>query len=111
MSLGFLGKHPATDRNIVIEELKAQGKWSEENQIENKTDEIKQIENAEYVKQEENQTENKTNETGMKENTGTTGEQEKSSNQTPKSNTTPFMSLICMIASMLGAIVYVKRKN
>lgn len=111
MSLGFLGKHPATDRDIVIEELKAQGKWSEENQIENKTDEIKQIENAEYVEQEENQTENKTNDIGMTENTGTEGEQEKSSNQTQKSNTTPFMSSVSVIAVMLGAVVYIRRNR
>ena len=111
MSLGFLGKHPATDRDIVIEELKIQGKWSEENQIENKTDEIKQIENAEYVEQEENQTENNTNETGMTENTGTTGEQEESSNQTQKSNTTPFMSSVSVIAVMLGAVIYIRRNQ
>ncbi|AKB59586.1 hypothetical protein [Methanosarcina barkeri] len=80
-------KYPVSDRDAVIEELKAQGKW-----------------------QEENQTENKTSETGMKENTGTTGEQEESSNQTQKSNTTPFMSPVCMLA-VIGVIIYVRRKN
>lgn len=88
MSLGFLGKHPATDRDAVIEELKAQGKWPEENQIENKT-----------------------NDTGMTKNTGTTGEQEESYNQTQKPNITPFMSPVSVIVAMLGAIVYLKRKN
>jgi hypothetical protein len=87
MALGFLGKHPTTDRDAVIEELKAQGKWPEENQ-----------------------TENKTNDTGMTDNTGTTGEQEESSNQTQKPNTTPFMSPVSAIAVMLGAIVYTRRK-
>jgi len=111
MSLSFLGKHPATDRDAVIKELKAQGKWSEENQIENKKDEIKQIENAEYVEQEENQKENKTNETGMTENTGTVGKQEESSNPTQKSKTTPFMSHISAIAVMLGAVVYIRRNQ
>lgn len=112
VTFGFPGKRPTTDRDAVIEELKAQGKWPEENQIENKTNETKQIENAEFVgKQEENQTENKTNDTGMTKNAGTTEEQKESSNQTQKSNTTPFMSPVSVIAVMLGAIVYIKRKQ
>ncbi|KKG08696.1 hypothetical protein [Methanosarcina sp. 2.H.A.1B.4] len=35
VSGGFPGKHPVSDRGAVIEELKVQGKWQEENQIEN----------------------------------------------------------------------------
>ncbi|AKB56111.1 MULTISPECIES: hypothetical protein [Methanosarcina] len=87
MSLGFLGKHPATDRDAVIKELKAQGKWSE-NQIENKTDETEIIENIETV-----------------------GEKKESSNQTQKSNPTPFMSHVSVIAVMIGAIIYIKRNQ
>ncbi|WP_440948527.1 hypothetical protein ACSAZL_10020 [Methanosarcina sp. T3] len=32
ISVGFPGKHPVSDRDAVIEELKAQGKWQAENQ-------------------------------------------------------------------------------
>jgi len=35
VSFGFPGKHPASDRGAVIEELKVQGKWQEENQTGN----------------------------------------------------------------------------
>jgi len=109
---GFPGKRPATDRDAVIEELKAQGKWPEENQTGNKTNETEVIKSIGTVdKQEENQTENKTNDTGMTENTETTGKQEESFNQTQKSNTTPFMSPFSVIEIMLGAVIYLKRKN
>ncbi|KKH45294.1 hypothetical protein [Methanosarcina sp. 1.H.A.2.2] len=35
VSVGFPGKHPTSDRDAVIEELKIQGKWQDENRIEN----------------------------------------------------------------------------
>lgn len=34
VSVGFPGKHPVSDRDSVIEELKTQGKWQEGNQTE-----------------------------------------------------------------------------
>ncbi|WP_292389232.1 hypothetical protein [Methanosarcina sp. UBA5] len=111
VAIGEPGKHPVSDRDAVVKELKSLGKWPEENQIENKTNEIKQIENAEYVEQEENETENKTNATGITENTATTGEQKESSNQTQKSNTIPFMSPISAIAVMLGAVIHIRRNQ
>ena len=37
VSVGFLGKRPVSDRGAVIEELKVQGKWREENQAEKET--------------------------------------------------------------------------
>lgn len=110
--VGIAGKRPVSDRDAVIKELKAQGKWPEENQTENKTNKTEVVENTGTVdKQEENQTENKTNNTGMADNAGTTDEQEESSNQTQKSNTTPFMSPVSAIAVMLGTIVYIRRKQ
>lgn len=81
-------KYPVSDRDAVIEELKTQGKW-----------------------QEENKTGNKTKETEVVENTGTTGEQKENSNQTRKPNTTPFMNPVCVLAVMQGAIMYVRRKQ
>ena len=39
MSLGSAGKHPVSDREAVIETLKAQGKWKGEDQTVNKTNE------------------------------------------------------------------------
>lgn len=35
VSVGFPGKHPVSDRDAVIEELKVQGKWQDKNQTEN----------------------------------------------------------------------------
>lgn len=35
VSVGFPGKHPVSDREAVIEELKVQGKWQEENRTKN----------------------------------------------------------------------------
>ncbi len=112
VAIGDPGKHPISDRDAVVKELKALGKWPEENQTENKTNETEEIENIEPIdKQEENQTENKTNETGMTENTGITGEQEESSSQTQKPDTTPFMSPVSVIAVMLGAVIYIRRNQ
>ena len=112
VSIGSPGKHPVSDREAVIEELKARGKWQEENQTGNKTNETETVENTEIEgQQEEDQTVNNTNDTKTTENTGTTTEQEENSNQTRKSNTTPFMSPICVLAAMLGTIIYMRRKQ
>jgi len=111
VSIGFPGKHPVSDRDAVIEELKAQGKWQED-QTDNGTKETGTVENiGTEGQQEESQTENKTNDTKIIENTGTVNEQKESSNQTRKSNTTPFMSPVCVIAAMLGAVIYLRRKQ
>lgn len=40
VATGFPGKHSASDRDAVIEELKTQGKWKEEDQIADKTNNI-----------------------------------------------------------------------
>ena len=40
MTFGFPGKHPVSDRDAVIKELRAQGKWQEGDQTSNKTKEI-----------------------------------------------------------------------
>lgn len=81
-------KYPVSDRDAVIEELKVQGKWQEENQTGNKTKEIEVVEN-----------------------TGTKGEKEENSNHTTKSNTIPFMNLLCVLAAMLGATIYLRRNQ
>ncbi len=81
-------KYPVSDRDAVIEELKVQGKWQEENQTGNKTKEIEVVEN-----------------------TGTKGEKEENSNHTTKSNTIPFMNLLCVLAAMLGATMCVRRRK
>ena len=112
VSIGSPGKHPVSDREAVIKELKAQEKWQDKNQTGNKTNETETVENTEIEgQQEEDQTVNDTNDTKTTENTGTTTEQEENSNQTRKSNTTPFMSPICVLAAMLGTIIYMRRKQ
>lgn len=112
MFVGSLGKRPISDRDAVIEELKSQGKWQDENQTGNMTNETEAVENMEMEDgQEEDQNVNDTNDTKTTENTGTTTEQDEKSNQTQKSNTTPFMSPVCVFAVMLGAVIYIRRKR
>lgn len=73
VTFGFPGKRPVSDRDAVIKELKAQGKWKVEDQIGN-TIIAGMIENTTIkqkatIKQKENITENKTGivDTGIKE--------------------------------------------
>lgn len=87
VAIGFPGKHPISDREIVINELKAQSKL-----------------------QEENQTVNKINDTEVAETTVTVDEQEKNSNSTPESNITPVISPVWIFVTVLGAAMYAKRK-
>lgn len=85
--VGIAGKRPVSDRDAVIKELKAQGKWPEENQ-----------------------TENKTNDTGMtEENAGTTDEQEESYNQTQKSNYSFYESCQCDCSNAWGNRIHKKK--
>lgn len=46
VATGFPGKHPASDKDAVIEELKTQGKWKEEDQIADKTNNTEITENT-----------------------------------------------------------------
>jgi hypothetical protein len=111
VTFGFPGKRPAADRDAVIEELKAQGKWPEENQTENKTNETEIIENTKTENEQEDQNVDSINDTKTAENTETTDEKEESSNQTQKPNNTPFMSPVSVIVALLGTVVYLKRKR
>lgn len=49
MSLGFLGKHQVSDRDAVIEALKAQGKWKEEDKKGNKEEKFNTTEESNKV--------------------------------------------------------------
>ena len=111
VTFGFPGKHPISDRDAVVKELKAQGKWPEENQNENKTNETEMVENTKTENEQEDQNFDNINDTKTTENTETTGEQEESSNKTQKPNTTPFMSPVSVIVALLGAVIYLKRKR
>jgi hypothetical protein len=76
VSVGFPGKRPVSDRDAVIEELKAQGKWREENQTENETNSV-----------------------------GTAGEQPADSNSPSNTESTPFTGILWLIVAVLGAAV------
>ena len=56
-----------------------------------------------------NQTANKTNDTGMSNNTGTTGQQEGNSNSAPESKTAPFIRSLWALATVIGAVSYVRK--
>ncbi|MDQ1276717.1 MAG: hypothetical protein QG610_2295 [Euryarchaeota archaeon] len=87
VSIGEPGKHPVSDREAVIGELKVQDKWQEENQIADETNDTEVTENAE-----------------------TWGQQEERSNITQESKSTPFISPVWTLAAILGAITYARRK-
>lgn len=126
VTFGFPGKHPVSDRDAVIKELKAQGKWQGENQTGNKTNNTGMVDTGIVGNQEGklnstqksnstpfvnplNQTNNKTNNTGMTANTGTVGKQAGNSNSTQKSKSTPFISPVWVLAVVLGAVTYVRK--
>jgi hypothetical protein len=76
VSVGFPGKRPVSDRDAVIEELKAQGKWREENQTENETNSV-----------------------------GTANEQSADSNSPSNTESTPFTGILWLIVAVFGAAV------
>ncbi|WP_440945171.1 hypothetical protein ACSAZL_13545 [Methanosarcina sp. T3] len=105
----FPGKHPVSDKDAVIEELKAQGKWQEENQTVNEINNSGVAENVGTVSEQE-EDQNKANNTMMMENTATAGEQEEKSNTTQESKSAPFISPVLMLAAVLGAVIYARKK-
>ncbi len=110
VGIGVPGKHPASDRDAVIEELKAQGKWKGEDQTGNETNETEMIKSTETtVNQKENITENTTVDTGQKENTGTIDKQEEKSNTSQEPNSAPFISSFWLFVIVLGTIMYVRK--
>ena len=82
VTFGFPGKRPVSDRDAVIKELKAQGKWQEGNQTSNKTKEIQ-----------------------------TSSKKDEISGSTQKSKNIPFISPILVIAIIFGAVLYMKREK
>ena len=78
-------KYPVSDRDAVIEALKAQGKWKEEGLIADKT-----------------------NESGIVESNGTAGKLNGESNATQKSNNIPFISFFWVLIVLLGAGVFLR---
>ena len=102
-------KYSVSDRNTVIQELKAQGKLQGENQTGNETNDTGMVENTETISdQKGNITENKTVDYGKDENTGV--DKQKGVGSTIESKRVPFISPIWVLATLLGAIPYVKRK-
>ncbi|AKB77114.1 hypothetical protein MSHOH_0631 [Methanosarcina horonobensis HB-1 = JCM 15518] len=101
-------KYPISDRDTVIEELKAQGMWQEENQTVNEIKDAGIAENAVTVG-EQDESQNKTNYTGMTENTGTAGDQEENSNSTQRSNSIPFIGLFQVFVTFMVAVMYARK--
>lgn len=103
-------KYPVSDRDAVIEALKAQGKWNGEDQTGNKTNETETMNKTEVTSsQKENITENKIVDNRKAENTVTVGKQEGESNTNQRSNSIPFISFFWVLAVVLGAVVYVRK--
>jgi hypothetical protein len=80
VTFGFPGKHPVSDRDAVIKELRAQGKWQEGDQTSNKTKEIQPASKEDEI-----------------------------SNSTQKSRNIPFISPILVIAVIFVVFLYLKK--
>ncbi|MDQ1254023.1 MAG: hypothetical protein QG646_3237 [Euryarchaeota archaeon] len=110
VSVGFVGKHSISDRDAVINELKAQGKWKGADQTGNKTNETETVNKIEITSsQKENITENMTATDRKAENTATIGKQEGELNTTQISKSTPFISSIWILAIVFMAVILVKK--
>jgi hypothetical protein len=110
VGIGVPGKHPASDRDAVIEELKAQGKWKGVDQTGNKTNGIETITDIETTdNHEKNVTKNSTVDNGKEENTGTIDKQEEKSNTTQEANSAPFISSFWLLAIVLGTVIYARK--
>ncbi|MGB9929646.1 MAG: hypothetical protein ACPK85_14805 [Methanosarcina sp.] len=110
VAIGEPGKHPVSDRNAVVEELKARGKWKGEDQTVNQTNEVETLNNIKITgNQQKNSTENNTVGAGKEENTGTINKKEVSSNSTQKSNATPFISSFWIFAIVFGTIICIRK--
>jgi hypothetical protein len=109
VAIGEPGKHPASDREAVIQELIAEGKLRGENQTGNETNNTGSLENTETKGNENgNLTENKIVDNGKQENTGVN--KQKGVGSSIESKRVPFISPIWMLAILLGAIMYLMRK-
>jgi hypothetical protein len=112
LDFGELGKHPVSDKDAVIKELKAQGKWEGEDQAGNITNEGGIAANTGTIgEQKENITDNKTIDSGKAVNIGTAGKQEDKSDLTQKPNNIPFISSLWVFVIVFGAVLYLKKRN
>ena len=80
VTFGFPGKHPVSDRDAVIKDLRAQGKWQEGDQTNNKTKEIQ-----------------------------TSSKKKEKSDSPQKSKNIPFISPILVIAVIFVVFPYLKK--
>lgn len=110
VSVGFVGKHSISDRDAVINELKAQGKWKGAEQTGNRTNETETVNKTGITSsQKENTTENMVVTDRKAESIVTVGKQEGKSNTTQRSRSTPFINSIWIPAIVFIAALYVKR--
>ncbi|WP_440955877.1 hypothetical protein ACSAZK_02645 [Methanosarcina sp. Mfa9] len=116
VSVYFPGKHPVSDRDAVIEELKVQGKW----QGEYETDDdgaagepeegeegegtATESENTPFIGQEGNET----GEDGVE---GKEAEGEDDEDSGAESESTPFVSSLWVLVALVGAVFVLERRE
>lgn len=110
VAIGEPGKHPVSDREEVIEGLKAQGKWQKENLTVDNTASTEETEITETTdNQEKNQTVSKENDTGTTEKTETAEGKKGNYSSTKELNNVSFISLTWVLALLLSAVMYLRK--
>jgi hypothetical protein len=98
VSVGFPGKHPASDRDAVIEELKAQGKWQEENQTET-------METADERSTDPNSP------SDIKSSNNKNSDFKDSDTKSSDAKSIPFTGILWVAVAVIGAAEYVRKKT